>query len=145
MNEYEITYISSPSLSEDDRGAVDLAIDTTIDHLEGRISYNSTPTRRRLAYPVKKQAIGFLRTVQASLEPNQIENLRNELKKNKGVIRFSILQTSRREEVSPAILDRTAKEQTAPKKVSKNQESAKEVTMSEVESQIEKALEEEVK
>ena len=145
MNEYDITYITIPSLSEDDRGSIDAAIDTAIDQVQGNISFNSTPTRRRLAYPVQKQSVGFLRTIQASIDPAQIESLRTELKKTKGIIRFSILHTSRREEVSPAILDRASKEQTAPKKVVKDKEPAREVTMSEVESQIEKALEEEVK
>jgi ribosomal protein S6 len=148
MNEYEITYLTSPSLSEDDRGVVDVAVDSVIDQLKGSISGNSTPTRRRLAYPIQKQSLGFLRTVQASLDPSKINNLREQLKKTKGLIRFSILQTAHREEVSPSILDRAKKEQatvTAKTASDKDKEPAKEISMSEVESQIEKALDEEVK
>jgi len=142
MQEYEITYISAPDLTEDIRGELDASIETAISNLAGSVSYNSENVRRRLLYPIKKNVVGFVRTVQVSLEQAKAAELRDFIKKQAGILRLTMLATPRRQEVAATIFDTVAKQQTEPKKAIK---SAKPITMEEVEEKIEEALEEEVK
>lgn len=142
MSEYEITYITNPGLTEDARGELDAAIDSIVEKLDGKATHTSENTRRRLAYPIQKQPVGFVRMIQISLDPEKIEELRQAIRKTNGVLRVSVLNTPRRQEVSAAIFDSVTKQQTEPKKVDAK---AEPVTMKEVEEKIEKALDEEVK
>jgi len=144
MEEYEITYLSNPSLADDARAEVDGTVDTTIEKHQGTITHNTTATRRRLAYPIAKQTTGFARTVQTTLDPANLVPLRDSINKLDGIIRLSIIRTPQREEVSPAIFEAATKEkeqQVQPKKVAP----AKKMSDEEVEEKIAAALEEEVK
>lgn len=143
MKEYEISYISSPSLTEDARAELDNAVTEDVEAAKGAISHDTPNTRRRLAYEIEKQTVGFVRTIQAGLSPEIVNELRDKIKKHKGILRVSILQTAKRQDVTPDMLE------VAPKKTreenQKDQEPAKEISMEEVEEKIEEALEEEVK
>jgi ribosomal protein S6 len=141
MREYEITYISDPNLAEDARGQLDAAIDGAIEQLKGSISYNSPNSRRRLSYPIKKQGVGFVRTLQVMLDPVEIGSVREVITKINGALRVSILQTSKREEVTTSIFEAAAKRQVEPK----IQKKAEPVSAAEVDKKIAEALEEEVK
>ena len=148
MNEYEISYISDPSLAEDARQDVDKAVDGAIESAAGSISSNTENTRRRLAYPVQNQSVGFLRTVQATIDPEKVVAVRQALQKQAGIIRLSILQTPARESVAASIFEAAAKEaQVEPAKAATTEpkKPAKEITDQELEEKIESALDEEVK
>lgn len=143
MNEYEITYLTTAQLADEARAELDGSIDTIIDKMSGSVDHVEATTRRRFFYPIKKQSIGFSRTINVMLDPSHIEEARQAIKKLEGVLRVAVLQTPRREEVTMAIFDEidgpAATPGAAPRKP------AKEVTMAEVEEKIEEALEEEVK
>lgn len=141
MTEYELSYISSPSLDEQARNELDTAITDQIDALKGTIDHDEPSSRRRLGYLVQKHPLGFLRTLQIQLDPAAINQLRDQIKKHKSVLRLNILQTPRRQAVTPEMLE------VAPKQPKESTEAkpAKEMTMEEVEEKIEEALEEEVK
>lgn len=144
MKEYEITYILDPGVAETRRGEVDMAVDTAVSDVKGTISSNSDSIRRRLAYAVKKQRSGFARTVQATLDPAIVNDLRAKIRKLEGVIRLAIIQTTKRDEVSTAIFEKPVKEQqVAAKKVATT--ATPEISDAEVEEKIKAALDEEVK
>lgn len=150
MNEYEITYLADPQLDEQNKVKLDENIDSKIAELKGSITYSSptdAPTsRRRLHYAIDKKRVAWLRTVQIELDPANIEKLRTVLKKTDGIIRTSILNTPRRQEVPVTILDsfnnkdgKTASKREVIKK------SDKPVTDKEISKKIDEALKEEVK
>lgn len=141
MPDYEITCLTDSQLTEEERGQLDGAIDAKVAELGGLTQYNSPHIRRRLAYPLSKQAAAFLRVIQVELPGEQIDVLRQFLKKQAGVLRATILQTPRRQEVAVDVLEPTPSKQPA-KAAAKP---AKAVTMEEVEKGIEEALAEEVK
>lgn len=144
MQEYEITYLSDPSLDDEARGKLDASFDQAVSDASGTISHNTESIRRRLRYPIAEQRLGFVRVVQTTLDPGVIEELRATLRKLKGVMRVQLLQTALREQVAPDVLDQaTKKQQVEPKKVA-TEKPAKEVSMEEVEEKIEQALDEEV-
>lgn len=145
MREYEITYIASPQLTDEERAELDSAIDQLLSAAGGSITHTDATARRRLFYPVKKQATAFARTTYLSLAPDQVENVRQALKKQEGVLRVSLLQAVRKPDVTSAIFDELDGAPTAKVVPKAKKEPAREVTMEEVEDKIEKALEEEVK
>lgn len=151
MREYEITYLANPQLEDAAKDKLDEAVDAEITKRDGHItgSFPSTGapgSRRRLHYPLARQRLAWLRTMQVKLEENQIESLYSTLRKLPSILRLTTIQTPPRPEVSAAVLDslmeRDAKEAAAPDNTIKPLPA---VTMSEVEEKIAKALEEEVK
>lgn len=144
--EYEITYIVDPSLEEGKRIELTAAIDSKIDALQGVISANSESTRRKLAYPIKKQRLGFMRLIQAQLAPDKIAPLRHDVKRMPGILRLAIIESAPRADVTTAIFEVVAKEQPAPATVAAApKKPSKAVTDEEVEAKIAEALDEEVK
>lgn len=144
MNEYEITYLARPELSEEERGTTDQAVDDHISKVNGTIMESTPGTRRRLRYHIAKQMAAHVRTVHAQIDPSKIEGLRTQLRKQKNLMRVAILRTPLRQEVSAEVFEKhltPKKEGRAPQR----KKSTKKVTMKEVEEKIEEALTEEVK
>lgn len=144
MKEYEITYSVNPSLEEDKRAEIDAAVDAAVDERGGKISFNTESMRRKMMYPIQKQRVGFVRVVQAQVDPANIEEIRNTIRRLNGIMRVSILQTSQRGSVTPAIFEIPTKPSLEPKKAT-DDKPAKEITDQEVEEKIEEALEETIK
>ena len=143
--EYEITYTLDSRLEEVQRDELNAAIDRTISEQQGSISTNSDTTRRKLAYPIKKQRMGFLRAIQAQLPPEAVQPLRHAIVRLDGVLRLTIIQSPPRPDVTSAIFD-TIKQQAEPKAAAAAaKKAAPALTTEEVEAKIEEALDEEVK
>lgn len=150
MRDYEITYLADPQLDEAVKDKLDEAIDAAIAERAGHIVTSFPPTgapgsRRRLHYPIARQRLTWLRTVQVKLDEAHAEALRGAIQKAPGVLRLTMLQTAPRPEVSAAMLDSLAEQARATAAPDVAQPAAPAVTMAEVEEKIEKALEEEVK
>lgn len=149
MQEYEITYLVDPKLDEKKKLEIDDFINKKILDYKGEVSYiapSDTPgSRRRLNYPIKDQKMTWLGVFQVQLNPNKIEKLREVLRKKKQILRVSILQTPRREEVSASIFDAAKKPVVNTKTDEQTKPTTNKISMKEVEEKIEKALEEEIK
>lgn len=153
MNQYEITYISSSNLDETGRAQLDGSIDAKINELAGNATHASNSLRRRLAYPIKKNASGFLRYLHLELAPEHIATIQELLRKESNILRFSILATEKRPEVAADIIAKyVQKKGDNKKKPGSNKPTthtkakpAGPVTMEAVEKGIEEALSEEVK
>ena len=147
MQEYEITYITDSGLAEDKRGELDAAIDAVIAGVEGTISHNTPSANRRLAYPIRKQRMSFARTLQTTIDQAKIETVREDMRKKEGVMRLTIVQTPRREQVSSNLFEDTTKATVEPKKAAPAADTkpAKKLTDADVEERIEDALYEESK
>lgn len=150
MNEYEITYLADPQLDEKTKVKLDEIIDSKIAELKGNITYSSptdTPTsRRRLHYAINKKRVAWLRTIQIELDPADINKLQLVLKKTDGIMRTTILNTPRRQEVPSNVFDSTNnKEHDVANKKETIKKSGKKVTDKEISKKIDEALDEEVK
>lgn len=145
MKEYEITYLSDPQLNEELRAELDASIDAEISQLEGQISNSAPNQRRRVLYPINKKLAGFSRTVQITLNPLAINELRTSLRKKSGLMRLMIITTSQRADVPSDIFTKAAIKSTESKTEEVAKKPAKKVTMKDVEAGIEEALSEEVK
>lgn len=145
LREYEITYILDPALDENKRSEINAAIDTKVDEHKGVISTNSDSTRRKLAYSINKQRTGFLRVIQAQLEPATISPLRHDISRMSGVLRLTVIQSAPRADVTASFFDITAKPATPEPAKAAPKKAATKMTDEEVEEKIEEALDEEVK
>lgn len=154
MNQYEITYFSDPQLTEEARHELDSSIEAKITQLNGAIEKNTPNIRRRIMYPIKKKVNGFLRAINLQIDPANIAEVQQFLKREAGVLRSVVLQTKPRAEVPADIVERHApnrqkkagiKKPMMAKTTPKISKPAKAVTMEDVEKGIEEALSQEVK
>ncbi|KKS18891.1 MAG: hypothetical protein UU76_C0012G0014 [Parcubacteria group bacterium GW2011_GWC1_41_7] len=51
----------------------------------------SMPKKKRLAYPIEKQILGYLGSIYVEADPESIETLKKDLRVYKGLLRFIIL------------------------------------------------------
>lgn len=98
--EYELTYIANPELTDDARGELDTAVDTTIAELSGQILASSPTIRRRLYYPILRKQAAFSRAINIEIEGEQTEALRHRLRHLPNMLRLTILRTPKRTEIT---------------------------------------------
>ncbi len=152
QNQYEITYLIDPKLSEEDRGAVETSVDELVAKFSGTSSSTTPTLRKKLAYEIKHNNSAFLRVINLELDPAKVADIQDFMKREPKVLRFTILATPERKRISQEILEKYSKragkdKQGKPehKKTPEVAAPAKEVTMQDVEKGIEEALTEEVK
>ncbi len=147
--EYELTYLINPQAPEEARGELNNAVDAKVSELAGVADHASPSLRRKLAYPINKNQAAFIRSIHFHIEPEKVDEIRTFLKKTDGLLRFSLVRTPWREDLSPELLEKV-KQPESGKGGRGHQRPAqakeqKKVTMAEVEKGIEEALTEEVK
>lgn len=144
MNEYEITYLINPNVTEEARDELNAAVDKKIAELKGSITHAAPTLRRKLAYPVGNTNSAFLRALHVQLDPSHINDVQSMLKKTNGVLRVTILNTPFRKDLDAEFIEKV-QTKSPNKKAKKASKPQKEVTMEDVEKGIEDALTEEVK
>jgi small subunit ribosomal protein S6 len=88
---YDLTYIISPLAGELDNSVVSGKIDALINSLGGIIKKETAGEKRKLAYPIKKQSVGFYVTLEMELEPEKLIELEKTLRMDKDILRYLII------------------------------------------------------
>jgi ribosomal protein S6 len=88
---HELTFIADPNLSEENLAGLLARIKGYIETQEGRIARNFLTRKSRLAYPVKKQTVAALCSVDFEIERGAIEGLTKEIKEEKNILRHIII------------------------------------------------------
>ena len=91
MKTYELTYIVSPELISEEAETKAKEIETLIQGREGMVSRQNTPMAKTLAYPIKKQASGYLGVLEFQLEPEKLSEMEKILKKDERIVRHMIV------------------------------------------------------
>jgi len=91
MKSYELTYLISAELTEEEARAFQNKIASLIKEEGGILDETRMPFRRKLAYPIKKQIQAFLTFLNFQLDPSALTNLEKKLKEEKQVLRYLIL------------------------------------------------------
>jgi len=99
MNFYEITYLISPDLSEEELKNFQEKINSSIQEKGGILDRVSKPIKKKLGYPIKEKSVAFLKTLTFYLNPEKLENLEKKLKGEKPMLRYMILTKPRTKEV----------------------------------------------
>ena len=152
QNQYEITYLIDPKLSEEQRGALQTSVDDLVTKLEGSVM-GSTPTlRKKLAYEIKHNNSAFFTIMHIDLPPAKLADIQDFLKREAKVLRSTILATPERKRISQELKEKYSKKAGKDKggkgdykKTPEIAAPVKEVTAEAVDKGIEEALTEEVK
>ncbi|MDA1169408.1 MAG: 30S ribosomal protein S6 [bacterium] len=151
QSQYEITYLLDPKLSEEDRGTLDTSIDELVAKHGGSVAPSAPTLRKKLAYDIKRNNSAFLRVVNIELDPAKIAAIKDVMKREVKMLRFTILATTQRKRITQEIFDKYGKKSDKDRSGKSDHRKPitpaapqKEATMQEVEKGIEEALTQEV-
>jgi len=134
MKLYELTYLISPELPEEELKSLQERINSLIQKEKGVLSGVKIPIKKKLAYPIKKQREAFLTDLSFYLEPDKLGSLEKELKSEKKILRYLILARPK---------SKIVKVRKRPTKViSKIPAKEKKVELKEIEKKLEEILRE---
>lgn len=91
MKTYELTYIISSAMTQEDAGAVAKEIETFIQSKEGVILKSEKTGAQTLAYPVKKQSSGYFCILEFQTAEHNIKEIKGMLEKDKKILRHFML------------------------------------------------------
>jgi len=91
MKNYELTYIVSPELSEEELKELESKITSLIRVENGVLSEVRPPVIKSLSYPIKKKRSAYLISLGFQLAPEKLENLERKLKQEAQIIRYLLL------------------------------------------------------
>ena len=80
MREYELMYLLTPELPEDEMTAATERVSSLITNRGGEITKVDTWGRRRLAYPIRRHSDGYYTVLRFNLEPGQTVELERNLR-----------------------------------------------------------------
>ena len=91
MKNYELSYLISPDLSEQDLRNLSEKIKNFVQEEAGTPGKTTEPSEKNLGYSIKKKESSFLVTLNLSLNPDKLGNLEKKLKAENQILRYIIL------------------------------------------------------
>ncbi len=100
MKPYEITYLIVPDLTTEEAGEYHEGVKKLIAKIKGTPGSEQTPTKRVLAYSVKKNNEAYLASLDFEAESSAVQELKKLVEKEKKIIRHLIIskKVSKRDE-----------------------------------------------
>lgn len=137
MTNYQLSYLISPELSEQEAQDCCQKIDSLIAKA-GQISKTENPKRITLAYPIQKKSEAFLTTSEFSAEAQQAETLKKELSQEKEILRFLLIKKGKveKKEAKVPLVPRVSGREPPTKR-----KPEKKVVLKEIEKKLAKVLE----
>ncbi len=89
---YEVAYLLSPSLSEEEALGSAGKISSAIQEINGLIRRAEKPKKRQLAYAIKKERQAYFGWTNFSALPSAIEKLRKMLKEESALLRHLLVE-----------------------------------------------------
>lgn len=102
MNYYELTYLASPTFTHEEVVNYHEKIKSHISKEKGVISTDQEPIKKTLAYPVKKQAQAYLASVNFEIDIENIDKLKNIIKKENSILRHLLVKKNKAQEKEDA-------------------------------------------
>lgn len=94
MKLYELAYLLSNSISQEELLAFPKQLTTLIESNEGALEFQSNPVKRALAYPIKKRGkthtSAYFGHIRFHLDPGKMPDFSESLKSQEQIIRFLI-------------------------------------------------------
>jgi small subunit ribosomal protein S6 len=141
MPKYELMYILSSAVSDNDVPAVSSEVDKFITDSGGKLLASEMLGKKKLAYPIKKTRNGFYVLETFQLEGATLQALDNKLRSMEPIIRYLVVNLEEQEK--RAVKDRAIQEKMrSQRKIPKPEPAAPEITLSEkeLEQKIEQAI-----
>ncbi len=89
---YELAYLLSPSLSQEEVLTQAGKLTTLIEESKGMIRKVEEPRKRTLAYPIKKQSSAFFGWTTFSMAPEFTPGLEKKLRGQEQLLRFTLVE-----------------------------------------------------
>ncbi len=115
MKPYEITYLIVPSLTAEEAGLFHEEVKKIITKNNGLLGSEQVPTKKTLAYPIKKSSEGYLSSVDFNASPEEAKKIAESVKKEKNVLRHILIgkQIKKKDEEGPRRKRRSLKPEKA--------------------------------
>ncbi len=94
MREYEMTFIITPDLEQEQVDSTVEDVRKLIAGLGGKVTKVEPWGRRRLAYPIEKKREGIYIVMQMQLPPEAVKELERSLLLNEAILRHLIFRTA---------------------------------------------------
>ena len=91
MKSYELTYIISPEITNEEANAKGKEIESSIQSKEGLILRQENPNAKTLSYPIKKHASGFIGVLEFQIEPEKLSEINEIMKKDDKIVRHMVI------------------------------------------------------
>jgi len=101
MKLYELTYLITQKISEEELKALGEEISSLIQKEGGVLNEINSPIKKSLFFPIKKEKEVILADLTFYLEPERLANLEKELKSEKKILRYLILTKKITKKVKP--------------------------------------------
>ncbi len=98
MKNYELVYLITPDLSATEAKTLSEKVSGFIPELEGLVLNSSDLERRKLAYLINKKMEAFLVSLEFSLLPEKIKDLKKKIISEKQILRYIIVTKIQRKE-----------------------------------------------
>src|SRR5438105_3563025 len=97
MPKYELMYILSSAVSDNDAPAIASELDKFITDNGGKIISTEMLGKKKLAYPIKKTRNGFYILTTFNFEGPKIGSLENKIRSQEAIIRFIVVNLEEQE------------------------------------------------
>jgi small subunit ribosomal protein S6 len=147
MPKYELMYILSSAVSDNDVPAVVAEVDKYLTQQGGTLLTQEMLGKKKLAYPIKKTRNGFYVVQTFNLEPRKLQDLDDKLRSIEAIIRYLCINVDEQER--RAAKDRDVRERMQANRkpqtavATEGAPAAAPISDTELEQKIEKALESE--
>ena len=91
MKPYELTYLIIPSFTTEEAGVFHEGIKKIISKNGGLLGSEQIPTRKTLAYPIKKSTEGYLSSIDFNAIEENAKKVGEEVKKEKNILRHILI------------------------------------------------------
>ncbi|MFH1462117.1 MAG: 30S ribosomal protein S6 [bacterium] len=91
MKNYELTYLITPDLAEEQVKEFQNKVVSFVQQEEGSLVGEGSFLRKKLAYPIKKRTQAYLAVLNFQLNPEKVANLEKNLKSEKQILRYLII------------------------------------------------------
>ncbi len=92
MNVYEITYLIDPSLSNKEAESCQEKIKEIIKKSKGEPEKEQFPTKKTLAYPIKKNREAYLACIDFKISEEGVKKVTEKVKEEKAVLRYLLVK-----------------------------------------------------
>lgn len=99
MRLYELTYLISPDLSEEELKAFQEKINSFVQAEGGRVRESKNLIKKKLEYPIKNRDKVYFGTLNFYSDPEKLENFEKKLKKESLILRYLILNKKTLEKI----------------------------------------------
>lgn len=94
MKYYELTYLISPDLSEEEREDLSEKINSSLQEQEGILDKSSKIIKKKLGYPIKEKDSAFLKSISFYLKKENLPKIKKYLREKREILRFLLLAKS---------------------------------------------------